>query len=79
MNNAASQTKRLYPAASNLCVAINEVGTHFDLLACSLPAHGPETEHLCVGDDGSVLAQWSGNSSRAAAVETCAFSAARAS
>jgi len=79
VHNVARQTRRLHPAASNLCVAINELGTHFDLLACSLPAHGPEVEHTCIGDDGSVLAHWSGNSSRASAVGTRAFSAPRAS
>lgn len=58
MNNIDRQTRRLHPAALNLCVAINELGTHFDLLVCSLPVHGLDTEHACIGDDGSVLATW---------------------
>lgn len=35
------------------------VGNSFgDLVACSLPSHAPGTDHVCVGDDGGVLATW---------------------
>lgn len=65
--------------SSQLCTSIYEGASSFDLLVCSLQEHGPETEHLCVGDDGSVLAQWSGNSSRVTPVEARVFPTPRAS
>lgn len=43
----------------SLCSSVCEHEAMFDLLACTLPAHGPGTDHVCVGDDGSVLASWS--------------------
>lgn len=46
-------------ADTPLCDALSQQSGINDFLVCTLPIHSAVTDHVCVGDDGSVLGIWS--------------------
>ncbi len=40
------------------CEALTQQPGINNFLVCSRPVHSPGTDHICVGDDGSVLGSW---------------------
>lgn len=53
------EARYLHSADAPLCDALSQQPGVNNFLVCTRPVHPSHTDHVCVGDDGSVLGSWS--------------------